>query len=255
MSVTHSPDATDPTAVRTESRTEVQQLAAFVERVQYEDLSTEAAEQLKIRVLDTLGVAIGALDAGPMQAIRSLTEDLGGNPSSTLIGGGRTAPDRAAFMTSAQSRYLDFMDSYLAPGETCHPSDNFGAVLAASESVGGTGKELLTAFAVAYQVQSRLSDEAPVRARGFDHTVQGAYAAAASSAKALRLPAERDRHLRDREQRSARDPHREPLPLEGPGLPAGREGGNLRRPARARRDHRARAGLRGQQGIPRLDRG
>jgi 2-methylcitrate dehydratase len=83
------------------------------------------------------------------------------------------------------------MDSYLAPGETCHPSDNFGAVLAASESVGGTGKELLTAFAVAYQVQSRLSDEAPVRARGFDHTVQGAYAAAASAAKALRLPADR----------------------------------------------------------------
>ena len=28
-------------------------------------------------------------------------------------------------------RYLDFNDSYLAPGETCHPSDNLGAVLAA----------------------------------------------------------------------------------------------------------------------------
>ena len=45
----------------------------------------------------------------------------------------------------------------------------------------------LTALAVAYQVQCRLSDEAPVRAKGFDHTTQGAYAAAAGVAKALRL--------------------------------------------------------------------
>ena len=37
-------------------------------------------------------------------------------------------------------------------------------------------------------VHARLSDVAPVRAKGFDHTVQGSYAAAATAAKALRLP-------------------------------------------------------------------
>jgi 2-methylcitrate dehydratase len=36
-------------------------------------------------------------------------------------------------------------------------------------------------------VQCRLSDEAPVRAKGFDHTTQGAYAVAAGVAKALGL--------------------------------------------------------------------
>jgi 2-methylcitrate dehydratase len=123
-------------------------------------------------------------------AIEGLTADLGGTPASTLIGGGKTSPERAAFYNSALSRYLDFMDSYLAKGETNHPSDNLGAVLASSESVGGTGRELLTAFAVAYQVHARLSDVAPVRAHGFDHTTQGAYAAGAASAKALRLPEE-----------------------------------------------------------------
>ncbi|AXH96712.1 MmgE/PrpD family protein [Ornithinimicrobium avium] len=174
----------------TTSPTEVVRLARFVADARFEDISPEALEQLKIRVLDTLGVAIGALDAEPVVAVRGLLDDLGGAPSATMIGGGRTSPDRAAFWTSALSRYLDFMDSYLAPGETCHPSDNLGAVLAASESVDGTGAELLTALAVAYQVHSRLSDEAPVRAAGFDHTTQGAYAAAASAAKALRLPVE-----------------------------------------------------------------
>ncbi|OYV72311.1 MAG: 2-methylcitrate dehydratase, partial [Deltaproteobacteria bacterium 21-66-5] len=42
-------------------------------------------------------------------------------------------------------------------------------------------------LAVAYQVQCRLSDAAPVRARGFDHVTHGAIAAAAGAAKALRL--------------------------------------------------------------------
>lgn len=170
--------------------TEVSRLAAFVADAKFEDLSADAAEQLKVRVLDTIGVAIGALDAEPVVAIRGLVDDLGGAPASTLIGGGKTSPDRAAFFNSALSRYLDFMDSYLAKGETNHPSDNFGAVFAAAESVGANGRELLTAFAVAYQVHARLSDVAPVRAKGFDHTTQGAYAAAAAAAKALRLSPE-----------------------------------------------------------------
>src|SRR5215469_14942487 len=115
---------------------EVQDLARFVGRARLQDLGQQALEQLKIRVLDTIGAAIGALDAAPMRAIRRLTDRMGGRPLAALVGGGRTAPDRAAFHNGALSRYLDFMDSYLAAGETCHPSDNLGAVLAAAEMRG-----------------------------------------------------------------------------------------------------------------------
>jgi 2-methylcitrate dehydratase len=169
---------------------EVDRLAEFAVGADYAQLSEPAREQLKIRVLDTVAVAVAALDAGPTRAIRGLTEQLGGNAAATLIGGGSSAPDRVAFYNTALSRYLDFMDSYLAAGETCHPSDNLGAVLAAAESVGATGRDFLTALAVAYQVQIRLSDVAPVRAKGFDHTVQGAYAVAAGVARALGMAAE-----------------------------------------------------------------
>lgn len=169
--------------------TEVQELAEFVARARVEDLSNEAMQQLKIRVLDTIGVAIAALGAAPIAAIRALTTELGGNPLATLIAGGKTAPDRAAFFNGALSRYLDFMDSYIAERETCHPSDNLGAILASAEMQQASGASFLTALAVAYQVQTRLSDVAPVRDRGFDHTTQGAYAAAAGVAKALALPA------------------------------------------------------------------
>jgi 2-methylcitrate dehydratase len=167
--------------------TQVEQLAAYVARATYENLSNEARQQLKIRVLDALGCAIGALDGPPIKMLHAQLEDFGGNPLATLIGGSKTAPDRAALYNSALVRYLDYNDSYLARGETCHPSDNLGAVLAASEYARRSGKDFLTALAVAYQVQCRLSDVAPVRAKGFDHTTQGAYAVAAGVSKALNL--------------------------------------------------------------------
>jgi 2-methylcitrate dehydratase len=171
--------------------TEVERLARFVVTRSWDDLSETARGELKIRVLDALGCALGALTAPPVEAIRGLVQELDGAPICTVIGGGRSAPDRAALHNGAAVRYLDFNDSYFAPGETCHPSDNLAAVLAGAEVADASGRELLAALAVAYQVQCRLSDEAPVRARGFDHTTQGAYAAAAGAAKALRLgPAE-----------------------------------------------------------------
>lgn len=174
--------------------TEVEQLAQFVVNARYEQISEAARQALKIRILDSLGCAIGALEGPPVVRLRAYLDQLGGAPRVTLIGGGKTAPDRAAFYNGALVRYLDYNDSYLAKGETCHPSDNLGAVLAAAEFAQRSGRELLTALAVAYQVQCRLSDVAPVRARGFDHTVQGSYAAAAGVAKALGLDAEKTAH-------------------------------------------------------------
>src|SRR5262249_7403718 len=147
-------------------------LAAFALRTSWSDLSQSAKDALKIRILDAIGCACGALDGGLIGALRSLVDDCGGNPRCTLIGGGRTAPDRAAFFNGALVRYLDFNDTYFAAGETCHPSDNLSAILAAAEIAGRSGRALMVALAAAYQVQCRLSDEAPVRKRGFDHTTQ-----------------------------------------------------------------------------------
>jgi|SRR5579875_75350 2-methylcitrate dehydratase len=174
--------------------TKVEQLAQFVTRASYQDLSETARQQLKIRVLDALGCAVGALTGEPIRMVRAQIEDFGGGGRCTLIGGGQTAPDRAALYNSALVRYLDFNDSYLAEGETCHPSDNLGAVLAATEYADRSGRDLLTALAVAYQVQCRLSDIAPVRARGFDHTTQGSFAIAAGVARALGLDCTRTAH-------------------------------------------------------------
>jgi 2-methylcitrate dehydratase len=168
--------------------TQVRQLAKFISRACYEDLSETARQQLKIRILDSLACGIGAVEGEPIQMIRSYLREVGGTACCTLLATKeRTSPDRAAFYNSALIRYLDYNDGYLAVGETCHPSDNLGAVLAAAEYTDQHGQNLLEALAVAYQIQCRLSDVAPVRAHGFDHTTQGSYAVAAGVSKALGL--------------------------------------------------------------------
>lgn len=169
--------------------TMVEELATWAAHLQWTDLSKEAIESLKGRLLDSIGVAIGALDGKPIKAIRQMTDDLGGNPLVTLIGGGKTTPDYATFYNGAAIRYLDYNDSYLAKQETCHPSDNIAPVLAAAEYNNISGKEFLLSLGIAYQVQARLSELAPVRKHGFDHTVQGAYGAAAGASRALGLDA------------------------------------------------------------------
>src|SRR5438874_4028113 len=171
-----------------------ERLAQFAVAASYDDLSEAAREQLKIRVLDALACAIGAVDGEPVRLVRAQVEEFNGSGPCSLIGGGHAAPDRAAFYNSALVRYLDFNDSYLAKGETCHPSDNLGAVLAAAEYARASGRDFLAALALAYQVQCRLSDVAPVRHAGFDHVTQGAYAVAAGGARALGLDPARTAH-------------------------------------------------------------
>lgn len=169
----------------------VEELAEFAASRTFKDLSESSVKQLKIRILDSLGCGIGALDAPPMKSLQAILSEFGGAPYCTLIGGGKAAPDRATYHNGALIRYLDFNDSYLAKNETCHPSDNLAPILAATEYAGLSGQDLLVGLAVAYEVQCRLSEVAPVRAKGFDHTVQGSYAVAAGASRALKLDPER----------------------------------------------------------------
>ena len=91
-------------------------------------------------------------------------------------------PDWAAFATGCCIRYFDYNDTYLSK-EPAHPSDNIAAALAVAESVGATGREVITAIALAYEVQCRLCDAASIRARGWDHPTYGAFSTASGGSE------------------------------------------------------------------------
>src|ERR1700731_2370470 len=114
-------------------------IARFACRTTYAELTAERRERLKVSLLDALACAINALGAPPIEACLAQAKEFGGSGvRCTLIGGGRANVVYAASYNTALVRYIDFMDSYLGGAEICHPSDNTGAVLAASEHAGGS---------------------------------------------------------------------------------------------------------------------
>src|SRR6202050_3705243 len=86
-------------------------IARFALRTEYEELTAERSERLKVSILDAVACAINALGAPPIEACRAQAEELGGpGGRCTLIGGGRGNPVLAAFYNTALIRYVDFID-------------------------------------------------------------------------------------------------------------------------------------------------
>jgi 2-methylcitrate dehydratase len=170
-------------------RSAVERIAAFAAAARPEQLTNNARRLFKRNILDSLGCAIAALQGQPFQALREQFEEYRAPGRCTLIGGGKTSADQAALFNSGLVRYVDLLDSYMAPGGLCHPSDNFGTVLAAAEQAEASGAEFMLALAVAYEIQCRFSAAVPVMAKGFNHATQLAISAAASAGKLLRLSA------------------------------------------------------------------
>jgi len=165
----------------------VEQIAAFISKTGPEHLDAEARRMLKRNILDCLGCAIAALSGSPFEALREQFAEYRSGGSCTLIGGGTSSVDQAALFNSGLVRYVDLLDSFISPGGLCHPSDNFGSVLAAAEHVRASAEQFLVALAVAYEVQCRITAVVPDVAKGFNHTTQLAMSVAAASAKLFGL--------------------------------------------------------------------
>src|SRR6202163_2177388 len=166
---------------------QVEALAKYAARASFADLSVQSRQQLPVHILDSLGCCIAALGAGPVEACHAQVADFGGDGPCALIGGGKANPIYAAFWHTALVRYLDFMDNFLAPTETCHTADNFGVALTITDYVGGSGRDLMLGVALGYTVQSRFVDHANFMSSGFDHTSQLAFSHNAAAGRLLGL--------------------------------------------------------------------
>src|SRR5438132_9213407 len=167
------------------------QLADYVCSVRFEDLSKEVVHEVRRRVTDSLGCALGAWNEEPCAIARKVASEFSAKNGATIIGTSHKAPpDWAAFATGCSIRYFDYNDTYLSK-EPAHPSDNFSAVFAIGESAGSTGREIIAAAALAYEVQCRLCDAASIRARGWDHPTYGAFSTALACAKLMKLDPDR----------------------------------------------------------------
>jgi 2-methylcitrate dehydratase len=176
------------------TKTLAHRLAEYACSLQFEDLSKEVVHEVKRRVIDSIGCALGAWNEEPCVIARNVASEFSAKNGATIIGTNHKAPpDWAAFATGCCIRYFDYNDTYLSK-EPSHPSDNISAALAMAESLGSTGRELITAIALAYEVQCRFCDAASIRARGWDHVTYGAFSTALACAKLMKLDPEKARH-------------------------------------------------------------
>ncbi len=171
-----------------------ERLSEYARAISYADLGEVTVLEAKKRLIDSLGCAIGSFAEAPVRIARRVAESDGPDGTSTLLGTHvKTSPDLATFVNGLMVRYFDYNDTYLSK-EPAHPSDNISACLAVGEREESSGKDLLTAIVLAYEIQCRLCDAADIRHRGWDHVCYGLVSSALAAGKLMGLTSRRLTH-------------------------------------------------------------
>ena len=164
-------------------------LASYAAGLRYEALPQDVVRIVKRTILDTIGCAFAGYAAGPSRIAMKLASDVSAKQAGTvLFSGVKTSPERAAFANGVMIRYLDFNDAYVSqmsgPG---HPSDAIAALLAAAEVGGRSGRDLITATVLAYEVYCKIADVFDYTVHGIDHTTVTGMAAVVGAGRLMGL--------------------------------------------------------------------
>ncbi len=146
-------------------------MAEFALGLKYEDIPEQARNEAKRFLLDSLGCALAAVQNDDMQAMYRFTEKLGGVEEATVLGATwRSNAPNAALMNGLLIRALDYNDIYWVQ-DPSHPSDLLGTALAAAEVNHCTGRDLITAIVLAYELEMRWCHAASpgIREVGWHH--------------------------------------------------------------------------------------
>jgi 2-methylcitrate dehydratase len=170
----------------------VEQLSNYAAGLRYEDLPLEVVRQAKRLIVDSVGCALGGYAGEPAKIAREIAGTVTSTLPATVFGGGqRSSLDLATFANGVMLRFLDFNDGYTSTGESGHPSDSIAAVLTTAEAMGRSGRDVIAATVLAYEVFCRVCDEVDLKPLGFDHVTVGGMASTAAAARLFGLPAEK----------------------------------------------------------------
>ena len=165
----------------------------FASSLKYSDLSKAAIHAAKARFVDSLGVALAAQQAPTVKAARKLTAPVRSGPRARIFGTLETVtPEMAAFVNGAMVRYLDMNDAYTR-ASTSHPSDNIPALLAVAEATGASGRDLILATIICYEIHCRVCQDVSFFFKGWDQSLGAAPALALAISRLLRLKPDRMR--------------------------------------------------------------
>lgn len=168
-------------------------LARWTLALTYDDLSPRAIELAKLFWLDSLGCAVGGSTTDDARILLRHYRDMAGQyskgPCTALVSGFRTNPVDAAFLNAHLIRAMDFNDIYWK-ADPAHPSDLIAGPLSLCEFKELSGRELILATVIVYELQCRFAEIATpgIREYGWHHATLSGFASGLAAARILKLP-------------------------------------------------------------------
>src|SRR5262249_52203229 len=135
------------------------EFAAFVAKLEFEDLPPEVVDRAKGVTLQALSSALIAHDMpASRQALALMQEEAAGGGRATVLCHGAKLTKAGAAFVNAEMIFAggkwDTFRMLTHPGIAILP-----AALAAAETTGASGREFLTAVAAGYEVMERMAAE------------------------------------------------------------------------------------------------
>lgn len=173
-------------------------LARWIEAVNYSKLPREVVDLAKVSVLDWLGSAVAGSVTPPANMVRRLVVEQGGIPQATMVGGEEWMRTSTLWATLANGTFSHIMElDDVHKGAIIHPGTVVvPAALAVSEWLGLPGKRLIEAVVVGFDVCIRIGEAVTPSHYKFFHTTGtvGTFGAAAAVSKLLDLSPEQTVH-------------------------------------------------------------
>lgn len=163
-----------------------EKIAQWIVASSYDDIPAPAYDQARKSILDYLGTAIQGSTTDLGRMILDLTREQGGNPQARVIATNiRTATASAALANGTMGHAADFDDLGGCGG---HPATVLTpTTLAVAEELHLSGKDVLNAWAVGYEVGTRLSANLHPERDWHPTAIFGTMAAAVAASKLMGL--------------------------------------------------------------------
>lgn len=145
------------------------QLCHFIKTLQYEDIPPAVIERAKMMLMQTVGVAICSADLQQIKDATAIAKEMSagnGLEVATFWADGKKGSwEAAAFLAGTMSDCLDWEDCSV----TGHPSAGvIPTAIVAAEVLKKSGKEMLTAIVVGYEVYQRIALSGKININGYN---------------------------------------------------------------------------------------
>ena len=161
--------------------TELDQLVAFVAGTRFDDLPTEVVTRAKTTIMDTIGAVLAGGQLPEVMALAELAARSSSQGGAALIGRAEKADPAWACLyhgTAGTSFELDEGHAFSRGHPTIHA---LPPVLALGENLGRSGKDVLTAFILGYEVAARVGSATHLRPGAHPHGTWGTLGAAVAA--------------------------------------------------------------------------